>query len=436
MTSNNRFITGRLNSGDIAAIVKQFNQSHTVDRRLAQFDITCSLAHSQMLVAQGILTALEGQTIADNLNIIKQEIDRGQFEWSDDLEDVHMHIEKALIDKIGDIGKKLHTARSRNDQVATDLRLWSRLSIEQLCARIHGLQLAIIDKATEYCEVTMPSLTHLQFAMPTVVGHHLLSWFEMLERDYERLINCRERLNECPLGSAAAVGTNFDIDRNLTSQLLQFRQPTHNSLDSVSDRDFAMELANACSIGAVHLSRFAEEIIYWMSTPIAWLQLPDALCTGSSIMKAQPLAYNKDNQEDKALLFDCFDNFFDCLQIMQHLVAGFSFDVQKLQIACEHGFLTATDLADYLVMQGATFRDAHSITGNIVSYAIEHKCQLHQVPLQQLQSYSDYIQEDIYDFIGLKQSIARKKHLGGTAISQVKIALKNAEVRIAKHRYK
>ena len=443
--------------------VQQFNQSHSVDRRLYKYDIAGSKVHTKMLERQKIISAAESRQIIDGLDRVQESIESDDFEWRDDLEDVHMHIESALIEDIGDIGKKLHTGRSRNDQVALDIRLWLRDNLEQICRSIHTLQQQLLAKADEYSMAIMPSFTHLQFAMPTLVGHHLMAWFEMLERDYQRFIDCRQRLNQCPLGSAALVGTSFDIDREWTSAALKFDRPTNNSIDSVSDRDFAIEFTSAASICMLHLSRMSEEIIYWMSTPLSWLQLPDALCTGSSIMpqkknpdmaelirgksakvigsnnslqvlmKGQPLAYNKDNQEDKALIFDCTDNTQQSLEIMALLVQNFQFDTEAMLRECAKGYLTATDLAEYLVKKGVAFRDAHHITGLIVAQAQQRGCQLSDLTLEQLQSHSVQITDDIYSVLDVENTINTKNHIGGTAKNRVAAAIKQAHLTINDH---
>lgn len=444
------------------AFVQRFTASVDFDRRLFQQDIDGSVAHAKMLVKAGILTADEVSQIIDSLESIRQDILDDKFEWSVALEDVHMNIEAALTSRIGDVGKKLHTGRSRNDQVATDIRLYVRGEIDQIAELITKLQSGLIKVAEKEASTIMPGFTHLQTAQPVSFGHHMMAWYEMLSRDYDRLLDCRKRVNLSPLGAAALAGTTFPIDRNFTAELLGFDAPTRNSLDSVSDRDFAIELASFASILMMHLSRFSEELVLWTSAQFNFIDLPDRFCTGSSIMpqkknpdvpelvrgktgrvhghlvslltlmKSQPLAYNKDNQEDKEPLFDLIDTVKDCLFAYSEMMPAVSCNRDEMYAAAKMGYATATDLADYLVKKGMPFRDAHEVVGKSVAFGIEEKKDLSELSLGQLQGFSDLISEDVFDVLTLEGSVAARDHIGGTAPAQVLAAVATAKADIRK----
>lgn len=443
------------------AFVERFTASVSFDQRLYQQDIAGSIAHATMLTEVGVLSKAEGEQIVQGLEAIRQRIEAGDFSWSTALEDVHMNIESALTNNIGTTGKKLHTGRSRNDQVATDIRLYLRDAIDQISSVLHRLQTGVIALAEREAETIMPGFTHLQTAQPVTFGHHLLAWNEMLERDYERLQNCRERVNICPLGSAALAGTTFPIDRQLTTQILGFTRPTENSLDAVSDRDFAIEFVSACNIIMMHLSRFSEEIVLWASSAFDFIDLPDRFCTGSSIMpqkknpdvpelvrgkmgrvqghlvslstlmKSQPLAYNKDNQEDKEPLFDTVDTVLDCLNAYADMVPAMRAKADNMRAAAASGFSTATDLADYLVRKAVPFRDAHEIVGKAVARCVDQQCDLSELPLAELQAFSAAIDADVFDVLTLEGSVAARDHIGGTAPNQVRAAAKRASQRLS-----
>ena len=451
---------GRFNQ-DTNELVEAFTESVSFDQRLARYDIQGSIAHARMLESVGVLTTEEADAIETGLTEIGQEIDNGSFEWSSVLEDVHMNIEAELTKRIGEAGKKLHTGRSRNDQVATDLRLYLRDASDQLSAQLRDLQGALLTLAKQEAETIIPGFTHLQVAQPITVGHHLLAWIEMLQRDRERFADDRKRINVMPLGSAALAGTSFPIDRDLTAKVLGFDRPSRNSLDSVSDRDFVIEFAGACSLIAMHLSRFCEELVLWASESYKFIDIGDAFCTGSSIMpqkknpdiaelvrgksgsvignlvsllvlmKGQPLAYNRDNQEDKMPVFDSFDTVSQCLAVFTAMVPEIRFDRERTRAAALRGHATATDLADYLVRKQVPFRDAHEIVGKAVNRAIEKNCDLAELPLDELQSFSDTIENDVFDTLTLEGSVNARNHLGGTAPSQVKSAISAAEKMIA-----
>ncbi len=438
------------------AFVERFTASVSFDKRLYQADIKGSVAHATMLEKAGILTKDEMQQIISGLEDIQSEIESGNFTWSEKLEDVHMNIESALTAKIGNTGKKLHTGRSRNDQVATDIRLYVRDEIDLLLAILNKVQLAVLDLAAREAETIMPGFTHLQTAQPITFGHHMMAWFEMLQRDMQRLHDCRKRVNISPLGSAALAGTTYPIDRELTAKLLGFEKPSENSLDSVSDRDFAIELSAACSIIMMHLSRFSEELVLWSASQFNFIQLPDRFCTGSSIMpqkknpdvpelirgksgrvfghlmalltlmKSQPLAYNKDNQEDKEPLFDTLDTVKDSLKAYADMLPAIICNKDIMQSAALQGFATATDLADYLVKKGMPFRDAHEVVGKSVAYCIEKKKNLSELSLKELQQFSGSISEDVFTVLALEGSVSARDHIGGTAPSQVKAAITRA----------
>jgi argininosuccinate lyase len=440
----------------VDAFVARFTASVDFDQRLAHEDIQGSIAHAQMLQQAGILDASELTQIVDGLKSIAVDIEQGQFTWSQALEDVHMNIEAALTERIGIVGKKLHTGRSRNDQVATDIRLWLRAQIDTIKPIISNLQEQIIGLAIAESGTIMPGFTHLQTAQPVTFGHHLLAWNEMLERDYGRLCDCRARLNQSPLGSAALAGTSYPIDRQYTADALGFSKPTENSLDSVSDRDFAIEFCAFASLLMTHLSRISEELILWTSAQFQFIELPDRFCTGSSIMpqkknpdvpelvrgktgrvhgqlislltlmKSQPLAYNKDNQEDKEPLFDAVDTVLDCLRAFADMVPALKANREAMYKAAKKGYATATDLADYLVGKGVPFRECHEIVGKTVAYAIAEQKDLEELSLKELQGFSDLIEEDAYQVLSLEGSVNARNHIGGTAPQQVEAAAQRA----------
>ena len=442
------------------AFVEAFTASVSFDRRLYRHDIQGSIAHATMLAQVGVLTAKERDAIVKGLKAIEAEIERGEFAWSGALEDVHTNIEARLIERIGDAGKKLHTGRSRNDQVATDLRLYLRDGIDAVRAELKRLQTALVDIAEHEAETLMPGFTHLQVAQPVTFGHHLLAWFEMLARDAARLRDCRARVNVMPLGSAALAGTSYPIDRAYTAKLLGFDAMAENSLDAVSDRDFAIEFAAACALIMVHLSRMAEELVLWSSSQFGFVELPDAYCTGSSLMpqkknpdvpelvrgksgrvvgdlmalltlmKSQPLAYNKDNQEDKEPVFDALDTVLACLRAFADLLPALRVRRDVLARAARQGFSTATDLADYLVRKGVPFRDAHEAVGKAVRAALDSRRELSQLSLDELRHFSALVGEDVYAVLSPEGSVRARDHLGGTAPARVRDAVQRARARL------
>jgi argininosuccinate lyase len=451
---------GRFNEAT-DTFVQRFTASVEFDKRLYKADIEGSIAHATMLEKAGILSSEEKTQIINGLKDIQSDIESGDFNWSIELEDVHMNIEAALTAKIGDTGKKLHTGRSRNDQVATDIRLYVREEIDQVSSLVRALQTGILDLAEQNADTIMPGFTHLQTAQPITFGHHLMAWFEMLQRDYARLQDCRKRVNISPLGSAALAGTTYPVDRELTASLLGFDQPSNNSLDSVSDRDFAIELSAAASLIMMHLSRFSEELVLWTSSQFNFIDLPDRFCTGSSIMpqkknpdvpelirgkagrvfghlvslltlmKSQPLAYNKDNQEDKEPLFDTLDTLKDSLKAYADMVPAIKAKQDNMQLAASQGFATATDLADYLVKKGMPFRDAHEVVGKTVAYCIAEQKDLGSLSLEELQTFSDTITDDVKAVLTLQGSVAARDHIGGTAPAQVKAAISKARASLS-----
>ena len=430
--------------------VEQFTESVSYDKRLAHYDIAGSIAHVKMLAKTKIISKKECDEIIAGLKQIEEEIASNQFKWSTALEDVHMNIESVLVEHIGEVGKKLHTARSRNDQIATDIRLYLRDEIDDVVLKINEVMTALITLADEHYDTIMPGLTHMQSAQPITFGHHLLAWVEMLLRDRSRLEDCRVRVNVSPLGSAALAGTTFSIDRNYVAKILGFDEVTQNSLDAVSDRDFIVEFLASASLIMMHLSRFSEEIVLWMSQANQFINLDDAWCTGSSIMpqkknpdipelvrgktgrvygnllalltimKAQPLAYNRDNQEDKAGLFDAVDTVKMCLTVYAGLIPTITVRHESMLKAAEEGYTTATDLADYLVVQGLAFRDAHAVVGKVVQYAIKNNKLLSALSLSELQQYSELIKDDVFAVLKLEGSVSTRNHVGGTAPAQVK----------------
>lgn len=440
-------------SEPVDAFVARFTASVDFDQRLYRHDIMGSIAHATMLAKVGVLTADERDTVIAGLQSIEKEIENGQFVWSTELEDVHMNIEARLTEQVGIVGKKLHTGRSRNDQVATDIRLWLRDETDLILAELTRLQQGLLGLAENYADTIMPGFTHLQTAQPVTFGHHMLAWFEMLSRDYERLVDCRKRTNRMPLGSAALAGTTYPIDRELTCELLGFEAISGNSLDGVSDRDFAIEFCAAASIAMMHLSRFSEELVLWTSAQFQFIDLPDRFCTGSSIMpqkknpdvpelvrgksgrvfgalmglltlmKGQPLAYNKDNQEDKEPLFDAADTLRDSLRAFADMVPAIVPKKEMMREAALRGFSTATDLADYLVGKGLPFRDCHEIVGHAVGYGVKTGKDLAQMSLAELQQFSTHIGDDVFDVLTLEGSVNARNHIGGTAPAQVRAAV-------------
>ncbi|OYQ79353.1 argininosuccinate lyase [Ignatzschineria sp. F8392] len=439
------------------AFVQAFTGSVDFDQRMYAEDIAGSLAHAEMLYTQGILSEEDFNLIKEGLAAVKAEIEAGDFPWSIELEDVHMNIESSLTEKIGIAGKRLHTGRSRNDQVATDIRLWLRKELDHIDLELKRLQEGILAVAEREYDTIMPGFTHLQVAQPITFGHHLMAWFEMIKRDRERFQDCRKRLNISPLGAAALAGTTYPIDRHLSAKLLGFSAPSENSLDSVSDRDFAIEFAAVASILAMHLSRFSEELVLWATPAFDFINLPDRFCTGSSIMpqkknpdvpelvrgktgrvyghlfslltlmKSQPLAYNKDNQEDKEPLFDIVDTVLGSVRAFADMIPAISSKKENMYERTKLGFSTATDLADYLVRKGMPFRNAHEVVGNAVRLGVETERDLSEMMLAELQQFSDLIDEDVFEYLTLEGSVAARNHYGGTAPKQVLAAIERAK---------
>ena len=441
----------------VSKLVQRYTASVEFDQRLAEYDIQGSSAHAQMLADSGIITAKDLAKIEKGLRQIQKEIHNGTFDWRLELEDVHLNIEKRLTTLIGDAGKRLHTARSRNDQIATDVRLYMRASIDDIIKLITAMQLSILDLAEENVNTVMPGLTHLQIAQPISFGHHLMAYFEMLKRDKERLSDCRKRVNILPLGAAALAGTSYPINRKMVAKKLGFDDICKNSLDAVSDRDFTIEFCACSTLIMTHLSRLSEELILWMSPLFGFIQLDDRFCTGSSIMpqkknpdvpelvrgktgrvngnlialltlmKGQPLAYNKDNQEDKEPLFDTVDTLSETLRIYADMLKGVHVDVNAMRSAAMRGYSTATDLADYLTKKGVPFRDSHETVAKAVRTAEKKGCDLSEFTLSELQKFSQLIEKDIFSILTLDGSMKSRNHTGGTAPSQVRKAIKSAK---------
>ena len=449
------------------ARVEAFSESVSFDKRLADDDIDGSIAHSAMLAACGIISAAEAEAIRAGLEEIRAEIHAGTFTYTISKEDIHLHVESALTARLGDTGRRLHTARSRNDQVATDIRLWLRDAIDETLELLRGFQTALLDLAEQHTDTAMPGFTHLQVAQPVTFGHHLLAYVEMARRDAERLADCRKRLNRLPLGAAALAGTTYPIDRPSVAADLGFDEVCENSLDAVSDRDFAIEFCAAAAIAMTHLSRLSEELILWMSPRVGFIDLADRFCTGSSIMpqkknpdvpelvrgktgrvngslmslltlmKGQPLAYNKDNQEDKEPLFDTADTLIDTLRIYADLVAGIRVKPEAMRAALRQGYATATDLADYLVKRGLPFRDAHEAVALAVRAAEKRGCDLADFSLDELKAAmaevkgaAEKLSADVADALTVEGSLAARNHIGGTAPEQVRAAIKRARARL------
>lgn len=443
------------------AFVARLNASVGFDQRLYREDIDGSKAHAAMLAAQGIIEPDDAQQIRDGLDAVRAEIDAGEFTWSEALEDVHMNVEHRLTARIGAAGGRLHTARSRNDQVATDLRLWVLRRIDDdLVPRIDRMQDALIALAERDGEAILPGYTHLQRAQPVMFAHHLLAYVEMLERDRGRLVDCRRRAAESPLGSAALAGTPFPLDRRMTAHALGFARPTANSLDAVGDRDFAVELCAAAALAMVHLSRFAEELVIWSSQEFAFVELGDAFATGSSIMpqkknpdipelvrgktgrvfgdlialltvlKGLPLAYNKDLQEDKEALFDAVDTLGDCIEATTRLLPSLTVRVDRMRAACDDGFVTATDVADHLAARGVPFREAHHVVGRLVAWCIAERRTLPSLSLDEFRRFSEAFGDDITAAVTVEASVAARTSEGGTAPARVREALAVAKARV------
>lgn len=456
MEDNKKTWSGRFNE-PVSALVERYTASVNFDQRLAEYDIQGSLAHAQMLSEQGIISTDDFSAIQHGLQQILEEIRNQQFSWLLEQEDVHLNIEKRLTALVGDAGKRLHTGRSRNDQVATDIRLFLRAAIDEIIQLIKAMQQALLDLAEQHLHTVMPGFTHLQVAQPISFGHHLMAYFEMLKRDTERLIDCRKRVNQLPLGAAALAGTSYPINRERVAQLLHFEGICQNSLDAVSDRDFAIEFSACAALIMTHLSRMSEEFILWMNPSFGFIQLADRFCTGSSIMpqkrnpdvpelvrgktgrvnghlialltlmKAQPLAYNKDNQEDKEPLFDTVDTLTDTLRIYADMLSGVRVNQETMRASALRGYATATDLADYLVKKGIPFRDAHEIVAQAVQYTEQKDCDLSKLALNELQQFSIQIESDVFTVLTLEGSMNSRNHTGGTAPDQVRIAIQKAK---------
>ena len=460
-THNNKTTwSGRFDE-PVSELVKRFTASVEFDQRLALFDIQGSLAHAQMLAACNIINAQDLNDIRRGMAQIENEVLSGEFVWLLDLEDVHLNIEKRLTALVGDAGKRLHTGRSRNDQVATDVRLYLRHAIDELSLLIAALQTALVDLAAQHTQTIMPGFTHLQVAQPVSFGHHLMAYFEMLKRDAERLTDCRKRVNRLPLGAAALAGTSYPIKREYVAELLGFDGVCENSLDAVSDRDFAIEFTAAAALIMTHLSRLSEELILWMSPRFGFIDIADRFCTGSSIMpqkknpdvpelvrgktgrvngnlvalltlmKGQPLAYNKDNQEDKEPLFDTVDTLMITLRIYADMMGGITVKPDAMRDAALQGYATATDLADYLAKKGLPFRDAHEAVALAVRFAVKRGCDLADLKLEELKEFSALIEDDIYAVLTLEGSLAARNHIGGTAPQQVEAAIARARKMLA-----
>ena len=454
MTSKTNHLWGGRFNEPTDEFVKIFGASVAFDKTLALYDIEGSIAHATMLTEAKVLTSDELKKILKGLEQVKQEIVSGEFTWSIDLEDVHMNIESRLTEICGEPGKKLHTGRSRNDQVATDIRLYLRDNVQRIQNELQKLLHALLDLAEQENETIMPGFTHLQAAQPISFGHHLLAYFEMFKRDKERLEDSFKRINTMPLGSAALAGTSYPINRERTAELLSFERISLNSLDAVSDRDFAIEFASNASLIMMHLSRFSEELILWSSAQFEFIALPDSFCTGSSIMpqkknpdvpelvrgktgrvngnlialltlmKGQPLAYNKDNQEDKEPLFDSVETIYSCLHVFSEMVPTIKANKDNMYQSAIKGYTTATDLADYLVKKGLAFRDAHDVVGKAVAFGIKENKDLSEFTLNELKEFDKSIENDVFEVISLEGSIRSRNHIGGTSPEQILIAIK------------
>ena len=442
------------------AFVEAFTASVEFDRRMYRQDIAGSKAHALMLQKTGVLTGSDCEAILKGLDTIIEEIESGAFEWSVSREDVHMNIEARLTELVGDAGKRLHTGRSRNDQVATDIRLYLREQINIIVSQLVKLQTGLLQLAEREADTIMPGFTHLQVAQPVTFGHHMMAWFEMLQRDATRMHDCYVRMNVSPLGAAALAGTSYPIDRHMTAAELGFAAPAANSLDAVSDRDFAIEFCAASAILMTHMSRMSEEMVMWSSAQFDFIELPDRYCTGSSIMpqkknpdvpelvrgktgrvngnlvslltlmKSQPLAYNKDNQEDKEPLFDTIDTVIGSLRAFADMVPALVCKRDNMYNAAKQGFSTATDLADYLVRKGLPFRDAHEVVGKAVAYGVANSKDLSEMDIDELKGFSAMIDDDVFEVLSLEGSVAARNHIGGTAPDQVRKAIAEARQRL------
>jgi argininosuccinate lyase len=447
-------------SEPVSDLVKRYTASVFFDYRLAKVDIEGSLAHAEMLAHQKIISQQDYAEIVRGMTQIQADISAGKFEWLLDLEDVHLNIEKRLTELVGDAGKRLHTGRSRNDQVATDIRLYLRSAIDDIHGLLNNLQIALLQLAEQHASTIMPGFTHMQVAQPVTFGHHMLAYVEMFNRDAERMVDCRKRVNRLPLGAAALAGTTFPIDRQRVAKTLGFEDICHNSLDAVSDRDFAIEFCAASALVMTHISRLSEELVIWMSPRVGFIDIADRFCTGSSIMpqkknpdvpelargktgrvnghlvalltlmKGQPLAYNKDNQEDKEPLFDTVDTVIDTLRIFADMAAGISVKPDAMRAAALQGYATATDLADYLVKKGLPFRDAHEAVAKAVRACEQRSCDLVDLSIVELREFSPLINDDIFSVLTLEGSVAARNHPGGTAPAQVVEAIKRARSRL------
>jgi len=447
-------------SEPVSDLVKRYTASVFFDYRLAKVDIQGSLAHAEMLAHQKIISQEDYAEIVRGMTQIQADISAGKFEWLLDLEDVHLNIEKRLTELVGDAGKRLHTGRSRNDQVATDIRLYLRSAIDDIHGLLNILQIALLQLAEQHASTIMPGFTHMQVAQPVTFGHHMLAYVEMFNRDAERMVDCRKRVNRLPLGAAALAGTTFPIDRQRVAKTLGFEDICHNSLDAVSDRDFAIEFCAASALVMTHISRLSEELVIWMSPRVGFIDIADRFCTGSSIMpqkknpdvpelargktgrvnghlvalltlmKGQPLAYNKDNQEDKEPLFDTVDTVIDTLRIFADMAAGISVKPDAMRAAALQGYATATDLADYLVKKGLPFRDAHEAVAKAVRACEQRSCDLVDLSIAELREFSPLINDDIFSVLTLEGSVAARNHPGGTAPAQVVEAIKRARSRL------
>jgi argininosuccinate lyase len=440
----------------VTDLVQRFTASIGFDKRLAEFDIDGSLAHARMLHAVNILSKEDLAAIEKGMEQVRSEVRAGTFPWSIEFEDVHFNIERRLTDLVGDAGKRLHTARSRNDQVATDVRLYLRASIDHVLTLIRELQKTLLDLAEAHADTVMPGFTHLQVAQPVSLGHHLMAYFEMFARDAQRFTEARRRVNRLPLGAAALAGTSFPIDRVMVAKELGFDGVCENSIDAVSDRDFAIEFCAHGALLMTHLSRICEELVLWMNPQFGFIDIADRFCTGSSIMpqkknpdvaelirgktgrvnghlvalltlmKSQPLAYNKDNQEDKEPLFDTVDTLMMCLAVFRDMLAGVTVNKAAMRAAAQQGYATATDFADYLVRKGLPFREAHEAVAQAVRLAAERGCDLAELKLSELQQFSPLVEKDVLDALKLDGSLKSRSHLGGTAPVRVKAAIAKA----------
>jgi argininosuccinate lyase len=447
---------GRFSQGT-DAMVERFTSSIDVDKELYAYDIEGSIAHLTMLAHEGIITEDEAVALREGLGRVKEKIANDELEFSDTLEDIHMHVESALGDEAGKVGRKLHTGRSRNDQVALDARMYLKAETLSIIDGLFALQKVLVEMAQKHHDVVMPGYTHMQRAQPVLFAHHLMAYYEMFKRDRERMEDSLKRTDVMPLGSAALAGTTFPLNRELTRKLLGFSKVSDNSMDSVSDRDFSMEFISAASICMIHLSRFSEELVLWSSSEFAFITISDAFTTGSSIMpqkknpdvaelvrgktarvvgnlvaiitlmKSLPLAYNRDMQEDKEPLFDTVNTLKACVDIYTRMLPNIKVNRETMLEASQHGFLNATDLADYLVVKGVPFREAHSISGKSVAYALENNKELHDLTVDEFKKFSNLIDSDVFEYLSIEKMISRRVTHGGTGYDNVQQAIKQAE---------